>query len=150
MASSLNGLNVGHVGDPLPQNLMESLNYWRPTSSKSHEISCKILCDTHECLLTHPDSLPSSSVSPYRDQRPLNGFCFAPSTSSYPLHGNVSDVACSQPRQRGLDIEGRIPSSPSDIFHFVDSRKATLLQYVHIRTQPSGPSSFELSFGSGQ
>ncbi|XVE73401.1 hypothetical protein DITRI_Ditri11bG0115200 [Diplodiscus trichospermus] len=159
MASSLNGLTVG---DPLPENLMESparsegMFYPRDDISWQYSPMSEDLDDSRFCeipmntCLSHSDSLPTSPVSPYRYQRPLNGFCSAPSTSSYPLHGNVSAVTCSQPRQRGSDTEGRIPSSPSDICHSADLRRAALLRSVQIRTQPSGLSSFELSFGSGQ
>ncbi|KAK9015363.1 hypothetical protein V6N11_006474 [Hibiscus sabdariffa] len=99
--------------------------------------------------LSHSDSAPTSPVSPYRYQRPLYGFCSTPSTCSYPSHGNLGAIACSQPRQRGSDTEGRFPSSPSDICHSADLR-AALLRSVQMRTQPSGPPSFELPFGSGQ
>ncbi|XP_022770850.1 uncharacterized protein LOC111314089 isoform X1 [Durio zibethinus] len=159
MASSLNGLTVG---DPLPENLMESMArpegmfytrdemswQYSPMSEDSDDLR---FCETpmNTCL-SHSDSLPTSPVSPYRYQRPLNGFCSTPSSSSYPLHGNVSAVACSQPRQRGSDTEGRFPSSPSDICHSADLRRAALLRSVQMRTQPSGSSSFELPFGSGQ
>lgn len=98
----------------------------------------------------HSDSLPTSPVSPYRYQRPLNAFYSTPSTSSYSLPGNVSTVTCSQPRKRGSDTEGRFPSSPSDICHSADLRKAALMRSVHMKTQPAGSSSLELQFGSGQ
>lgn len=97
------------------------------------------------------DSLPTSPVSPHRYQRPLSGFSYAPSTSSYHSHScSVTGATCSQPRQRGSDSEGRFPSSPSDICHSGDLRRAALLRSVQMRTQPPGLSSFELSFGSAQ
>ncbi|XVF22121.1 hypothetical protein REPUB_Repub12eG0146600 [Reevesia pubescens] len=158
MASSLNGLTVG---DPLPENLMESparsegMFYPRDEMSWQYSPMSEDSDDSRFCetpmntCLSQSDSRPTSPVSPYRYQRPLNGFCSAPSTSSYPSHGNVSAVAGSQPRQRGSDTEGRFPSSPSDICHSADLRRAALLRSVQMRTQPSSPSSFELPFGTG-
>lgn len=104
----------------------------------------------HSCS-SQPESLPSSPVSPHRYQRPQNVLSSAPSTSSNALHGStVSTVACSQPRQRGSDSEGRFPSSPSDICHSADLRRAALLRSVQMRTQPPGSAPLELPFGSGQ
>lgn len=101
--------------------------------------------------LSQPDSLPTSPVSSYRHQKPLSGSPSAPSTSSYPSHGcTFTGVTCSQTRQRGSDSEGRFPSSPSDICHSADLRRAALLRSVQMRTQPSSSLSFELPFGSGQ
>jgi len=94
------------------------------------------------------ESLPGSPVSPYRYQRPLCGFSSAPYSSSFSSHG--CSVTSSQHRQRGSDSEGRFPSSPSDICHSADLRRAALLRSVQMRTQPTGSSSFELPFGSGQ
>lgn len=120
---------------------------YSPTSEDSDDSR---YCETPmSSCLSHSDSLPTSPVSPYRYQRPLNGFCSTPSTGSYPSHGNVTAVACSPSRQRGSDTEGRFPSSPSDICHSADLRRAALLRSVQMRAQPSGPS-FELPFGSGQ
>ncbi|PPD83591.1 hypothetical protein GOBAR_DD19457 [Gossypium barbadense] len=114
-------------------------------SSMSEDSDDSRFCETPmmSTCLSHSDSRPTSPVSPYRYQRPANGVTSAPSTSSYPLHGNVSTIGCSQPRQRGSDSEGRIPSSPSDICHSADLRRAALLRSVQMRTQPSSPSSFE-------
>ncbi|MBA0762594.1 hypothetical protein Gotri_012185 [Gossypium trilobum] len=159
MASSLNGLTVG---DSLPENLMESparsegMFYTRDEMSWQYSPMSEDSDDSRfgeapmNTCLSHSDSMPTSPVSPYRYQRPLNGFCSTSSTSSYPLNGNVSTVSSSQPRQRGSDTEGRFPSSPSDICHSADLRRAALLRSVQMRTQPSGPSPFELPFGSGQ
>ncbi|KAJ0111705.1 hypothetical protein Patl1_00912 [Pistacia atlantica] len=92
--------------------------------------------------LTVGDSLSENLMeSPARYQRPLSGFCSAPSTSSYPSHSCT--VSGSQPRQRGSDSEGRFPSSPSDICHSADLRRAALLRSVQMRTQPPGMPSFE-------
>ncbi|XVE77554.1 hypothetical protein DITRI_Ditri13aG0072600 [Diplodiscus trichospermus] len=158
MASSLNGLTVG---DPLPENLMESparsegVFYPRDEMSWQYSPMSEDSDDSRfsetpmNTCLSHSDSLPTSHVSPYRYQSSLNGFC-SPHTSFYPSHGNVSAIACSQPRQKGSDTEGRFPSSPSDICHSADLRRAALLRSVQMRTQPSGPSSFKLPFGSGQ
>ncbi|KAH7578270.1 hypothetical protein ACOSP7_000505 [Xanthoceras sorbifolium] len=152
MASSLNGLTVG---DPLPESLMESpardemTMQYSPMSEDSDDLRfCEAPVNT---CSSQPDSLPTSPVSPYRYQRPVSGFSSAPSTSSYPSHGStVTAVASSQSRQRGSDSEGRFPSSPSDICHSADLRRAALLRSVQMRTQPPGLSSFELPFGSSQ
>ncbi|KAJ1402413.1 hypothetical protein SESBI_28105 [Sesbania bispinosa] len=109
-------------------------------------------CDTpvHSCS-SQPDSLPSSPVSPYRYQRPQSVFSSVPSTSSNASHGTtISTITCSQPRQRGSDSDGRFPSSPSDICHSADLRRAALLRSVQMRTQPPGSAPLELPFGSGQ
>ncbi|KAJ0054431.1 hypothetical protein Pint_00897 [Pistacia integerrima] len=142
MASSLNGLTVG---DSLSENLMESpardelSMQYSPMSEDSDDSR---FCEAHiHTFLSHSDSLPTSPVSPYRYQRPLSGFCSAPSTSSYPSHSCT--VSGSQPRQRGSDSEGRFPSSPSDICHSADLRRAALLRSVQMRTQPPGMPSFE-------
>lgn len=100
---------------------------------------------------SQPESAPSSPVSPYRYQKPLSGFYSAPSTSSHSQHSYgcaLATITCSQPRQRSSDSEGRFPSSPSDICHSADLRRAALLRSVQMRTQPPGPSPFELSFSS--
>lgn len=78
------------------------------------------------------ESVPTSPVSPYRCQKPLSGFASGPATSLYPSHGSP------QSRQRGSDTEGRFPSSPSDICHSADLRRAALLRSVQMRSQPSG------------
>lgn len=125
-----------------------SLQY-SPMSEDSDESR---FCDNHIITCSsQPDSLPTSPVSPYRYQRPLGAFCSTASSSSSSSHGcTVTSVNCTQPRQRGSDSEGRFPSSPSDICHSADLRRAALLRSVQMRTQPSIPSSFELPFGSGQ
>lgn len=97
------------------------------------------------------ESVPGSPVSPYRYQKPLSGYSSASCSGSFPPHGcTVTNVTSSQARQRGSDSEGRFPSSPSDICHSADLRRAALLRSVQMRTQPPGSSSFELPFGSGQ
>ncbi|KAJ8899082.1 hypothetical protein K2173_010235 [Erythroxylum novogranatense] len=159
MASSLNGLTVG---DTLPENLMESparsdgMYYLRDEmlqySPMSEDSDDSRFCETptNTCLL-QPDSAPSSPVSPYRYQKSHSTLSSAQSSSSNPSHGSTfTAVTCSQPRQRGSDSEGRFPSSPSDICHSADLRRAALLRSVQMRAQPSGPPSFELSYGSGQ
>ncbi|KAH7516996.1 hypothetical protein FEM48_Zijuj09G0015200 [Ziziphus jujuba var. spinosa] len=160
MASSLNGLTVG---DPLPENLMESparsegMLYLRDEMSMQYSPMSEDSDDSRFCDVplntssSQADSAPSSPVSPYRYQRPLSGFYSTPSTSSHPSHGcSANAITCPQPRQRGSDSEGRFPSSPSDICHSADLRRAALLRSVQMRTQPLGPPSFELSFSSGQ
>ncbi|KAK7269631.1 hypothetical protein RIF29_22364 [Crotalaria pallida] len=161
MASSLNGLTVG---DSLPDNLMDSPARSESMFSLRDDMSLQYsplsedsddsrFCDTavHSCS-SQPESLTSSPVSsPHRYQRSQNVFSSAPSTSSNASHSStLSTVTCSQPRQRGSDSEGRFPSSPSDICHSADLRRAALLRSVHMRTHPPGSASLELPFGSGQ
>nr|POE96763.1 hypothetical protein CFP56_27429 [Quercus suber] len=131
MASSLNGLTVG---DPLSDNLMESparsdsMFYPRDEMSFQYSPMLEDWDDSRFCenpintCSSQPDSIPTSPVSPYS----------------------------TQPRQRGSDSEGRFPSSPSDICHSADLRRAALLRSVQMRTQSPGPLSYELPFGSGQ
>ncbi|KAL7199101.1 hypothetical protein ACSBR2_021392 [Camellia fascicularis] len=76
----------------------------------------------------------------------MDGSYSAPPTTSNPS----PTVTSSQTRQRGSDSEGRFPSSPSDICHSADLRRAALLRSVLMRTQPPGPSPFELPCGPGQ
>ncbi|KAM7275745.1 hypothetical protein ACFE04_017611 [Oxalis oulophora] len=162
MASSLNGLTVGET--MTTDNLMDSparsdnMFYTRdetpwqysPMSEDSDDLR---FCETtmNTCS-SQPESLPTSPVSPYRFQKSNGIFSSAPSPSSYPLHVcSVGPPTCSQSRQRGSDSEGRFPSSPSDICHSADLRRAALLRSVQMRTQPPCPSSsFELPFTSGQ
>ncbi|XP_010259371.1 PREDICTED: uncharacterized protein LOC104598831 [Nelumbo nucifera] len=159
MASSLNGLTVG---DSLPESLMESparsesmcyprdeisLQY-SPMSEDSEESR---YCDTPlSAYMSQPDSLPTSPVSPHRYQRSLGAFTPATPTTSYSLGCALSTIACSQPRNRGSDSEGRFPSSPSDICHSADLRRAALLRSVQMRAQPPGPPAYELPFSQGQ
>ncbi|KAH7863277.1 hypothetical protein Vadar_015634 [Vaccinium darrowii] len=162
MASSLNGLTVG---DPIPDNLMESparsdnLFYLRDDMSIQYSPMSDDSDDSRYCDPTpintcssQPESLQTSPVSPYRYQRPLSGFSYAPpTTTSNPFHSSsLPSATSSQPRQRNSDSEGRFPSSPSDICHSADLRRAALLRSVQMRTQPVGPSPFELSFSPGQ
>ncbi|KAB1200700.1 hypothetical protein CJ030_MR0G006577 [Morella rubra] len=112
MASSLNGLTVG---DPLPDNLMESparsesVFFPRDEISFQYSPMSEDSDDSRFCeppvntCSSQPDSAPTSPVSPYRYQRPLSA---------------------------GL-------------------RRAALLRSV-MRTQPPGPSSYELASCSGQ
>ncbi|CAA2985570.1 putative protein TPRXL isoform X2 [Olea europaea var. sylvestris] len=145
MASSLNGLTVG---DPLSENLMESpqrdelpLQY-SPMSEDSDD-SRYYETLSNSCS-SKPESLPASPVSPYRYQRPYNGFASGPPTTSYP------SMTSSQHRQQGSDTEARFPSSPSDICHPGDLRRAALLRSVQMRGQPLGSSPFEPPCGPGQ
>lgn len=105
---------------------------------------------TNTCS-SQPESAPTSPVSPYRCQKPLSGFVSGPPTNSYPSHGCIVSSAVSpQSRQRGSDTEGRFPSSPSDICHSADLRRAALLRSVQMRAQPLGSSQFELQLSPGQ
>ncbi|CAL0320862.1 unnamed protein product [Lupinus luteus] len=162
MASSLNGLTVG---DSLADNLMDSPARSESMFSLRDDMSIQYsplsedsddsrFCDTtvHSCS-SQPESLTSSPASsPHRYQRPHNAsLSSAPPTSSNAFHGSaLSTLTCSQPRQRGSDSEGRFPSSPSDICHSANLRRAALLRSVQMRTHPSGSASMELPFGSGQ
>ncbi|XP_052195031.1 uncharacterized protein LOC127803061 [Diospyros lotus] len=160
MASSLNGLTVGD--HPLPDNLMESparsdsLFYLRDEMSLQYSPMSEDSDDLRYCetptnnCLSQPDSRPTSPVSPYRCQRPLSGFSSVPPTTSLSHGSTVPAVTSSHPRQRGSDSEGRFPSSPSDICHSADLRRAALLRSVQMRTQPPGPSPFELPLSAGQ
>ncbi|MBA0860325.1 hypothetical protein Goshw_016536 [Gossypium schwendimanii] len=137
MASCLNGLTVG---DPLPEYLLESPARSEGMFYPRDEMPCQYSPMSEDSddsrfsetamntCFPHSDRLPTSPVSPYRYQRPLNAFYSTPSTSSYSLPGNVSAVTCSQPRKRGSDTEGQFPSSPSDICHSADLRRAALMR----------------------
>ncbi|KAI3773186.1 hypothetical protein L6452_04390 [Arctium lappa] len=141
MASSLNGLSVV---DPLPENLMDSparsdsMFYLRdevPYSPMSEDLD---ECRYYESNASQPDSQPTSPVSPYRFQRLASTFSPGPSSAA---------VTASQSRQRGSESEGRFPSSPSDICHSADLRRAALLRSVQMRTHPS---QFDASFSPMQ
>ncbi|XP_075093995.1 uncharacterized protein LOC107798459 [Nicotiana tabacum] len=159
MASSLNGLTVG---DSLPDNIVDSpsrsenMLYIRDEMSFQYspmsEDSDDSRCYEPLTITSSPqsESTPTSPVSPYRYHRPLNGFSSGPPSTSYPSNScNFPPATSSQPRQRGSDSEGRFPSSPSDICHSADLRRAALLRSVQMRTQPLGPSSFELQLSPG-
>ncbi|CAN1186774.1 hypothetical protein LINPERPRIM_LOCUS11032 [Linum perenne] len=161
MASSLNGLTVG---DSLQDNLMdsparsESLYYFREEmplqqySPMSEDSDDSRFCETlpGTTYSSQPDSVPTCPVSPYRYQRPLSGFsCAGSSSIAHSLHSCVASTQSRPPR--GSDSEGRFPSSPSDICHSADLRRAALLRSVQIRTQPLGPStSYESTYGQGE
>ncbi|KAF9619967.1 hypothetical protein IFM89_010583 [Coptis chinensis] len=156
MASSLNGLSVG---ESMPENLIESpvrsetMSYLRDDFSLQYSPMSEDSDDARysetplSTSMTPSDSLPTSPCSPHRHQRPHNGTA----SSSYTSLGcNLTSVACSQPRQRGSDSEGRFPSSPSDICHSADLRRAALLRSVQMRVQPPALPSFELAFSPDQ
>ncbi|RZR72223.1 hypothetical protein BHM03_00011308 [Ensete ventricosum] len=93
-------------------------------------------------------SSPTSPVSPHRHQNPFSTFATA---TQYPLNTcNVAAVMCSHPRQRGSDSEGRFPSSPNDMCHTTDLRRAALLRSTQMRAQPHCSVAYELPFSSGQ
>ncbi|KAK6120151.1 hypothetical protein DH2020_046057 [Rehmannia glutinosa] len=161
MASSLNGLTVG---DPLSGNLMDSpvrsesmmpglrddISVQYSPMSEDSDDSRYYESSTNTCP-SQPESAPTSPVSPYRGQKPLSTYITASPATSYPSHGcNNSSAGSSQPRQRGSDTEGRFPSSPSDICHSADLRKAALLRSVQMRSQPLGSSQLELPLSLGQ
>lgn len=144
MASSLNGLTVG---EPLSEHLMESSQrdefplQYSPMSEDSDD--SRYYETLSNACSSKPESLPTSPVSPYRCQRPYSGFASGPPTTSYPS-------MTSQYRQQGSDTEARFPSSPSDICHSGDLRRAALLRSVQMRGQPLGSSPFESPCGPGQ
>ncbi|XP_019163598.1 PREDICTED: putative protein TPRXL [Ipomoea nil] len=161
MASSLNGLSVG---DNLTDSLVdsprsESMCYIRDDISLQYSPMSEDLDDLpsydvsmHVCS-SQPESTPTSPVSPYRHQRTLSGLSSVPQTTSSPaLTCNLTPVT-SQARQRGSDSEGRFPSSPSDICHSADLRRAALLRSVRsvqqMKTQPHVPTPFDLSLSQG-
>ncbi|XP_042041386.1 uncharacterized protein LOC121786836 isoform X1 [Salvia splendens] len=157
MASSLNGLTVG---DTLSDNLMDSpvrsdtmMPYLRDETSvqyspMSEDSDDSRYYESSNTCSSQPESAPTSPVSPYRCQKP---FVPGPSTTSYPSHGSiVSSSASPQSRQRGSDTEGRFPSSPSDICHSADLRRAALLRSVQMRAQPLGLAQFEMQLSPGQ
>lgn len=88
-----------------------------------------------------PESRPTSPVSPYRSQRSVAGASSCHPSTSYGCP--APPTTSSQPRQRSSDSEGRFPSSPSDICHSADLRRAALLRSVHMRTHPLGSLPFE-------
>lgn len=91
-------------------------------------------------------STPTSPVSPHRHQNP---FTSAATGGQYPLNTHhTASPAYSHPRQRGSDSEGRFPSSPNDMCHTIDLRRAALLRSVQMRAQPHCPAAYELSFSS--
>ncbi|GMH23547.1 hypothetical protein Nepgr_025390 [Nepenthes gracilis] len=160
MASSLNGLTVG---DPIPETIMdsparsESMFYLRdemmPYSPMSEDLDDVRCYETSmNACSSQLESLPTSPISPHRC-KPLNSsLCSSPPSTSQPSSGGgtVLPIPSQQPRQWGSDTEGRFPSSPSDICHSADLRRAALLRSVQMRAQPPGPSAFELPFAACQ
>ncbi|XP_023743842.1 uncharacterized protein LOC111892014 [Lactuca sativa] len=151
MASSLNGLSVG---DPLPENLMDSparsdsMFYLRDElplqySPMSEDLDEFRYCESNACSPSpspsQTDSQPTSPVSPYRFQKLPSTFSPGPTTTTTTTSSGYypPPPPTSQGRQRGSDSEGRFPSSPSDICHSADLRRAALLRSVQMRTQPS-------------
>lgn len=156
MASSLNGLTVGEESlmdshSPARSESIYSLRDEMPWqySPMSEDSDDSRFCEaSNNICSSQPDSLPTSPVSPYRCQKQQNIFT---TTSSYYSNGcNVAGLNSTQSRNRSSDSEGRLPSSPSDICHSADLRRAALLRSVQMRTQPSGSSTPELPFGPGQ
>ncbi|RAL42069.1 unnamed protein product [Cuscuta campestris] len=152
MASSLNGLTVGDnlADDSLVYSPRDDLSLqYSPMSEDSDDLPSYEV-SMHVCS-SQPESssMPTSPVSPYRHQRPLSGLSPFPQTT--PTHGcNSHHVSPCNARQRGSDSEGRFPSSPSDICHSADLRRAALLRSVQMRTQPHGAATlFDLSLNQG-
>ncbi|XP_074571651.1 uncharacterized protein LOC141828177 isoform X2 [Curcuma longa] len=160
MASSLNGLSVGDslAADNLVESpaRSESVSYLRDEIALQYSPMSEDLDDCRYCenplSSTIPQSdvmsTPTSPVSPHRYQNPFTTVAMA---VQYPLNTyHTVAPACSHPRQRGSDSEGRFPSSPNDMCHTTDLRRAALLRSVQMRTQPHCPAAYELSFNSGQ
>ncbi|KAK4406956.1 hypothetical protein Sango_0276600 [Sesamum angolense] len=123
---------------------------WSIHQCQKTQMTQDIESSTNTCS-SQPESAPTSPVSPYRCQKPLSGFVSGPPTTSYPSPSGIASTSASpQPRQRGSDTEGRFPSSPSDICHSADLRRAALLRSVQMRAQPVGSSNFELPLSPGQ
>ncbi|GER44344.1 hypothetical protein STAS_21233 [Striga asiatica] len=152
MASSLNGLTVG---ESLSENLMDSpvrsesmmsglrdelSVQYSPMSEDSDDLRYHESPTRNTCS-SQPESAPTSPVSPHRGQKPLSAY-IASSSTTYPCA--TSSAMSPLPRQRGSDNEARFPSSPSDICHTADLRKAALLRSVQMRAQPAGPAQFEV------
>ncbi|KAG1326207.1 homeobox protein Hox-B3 [Cocos nucifera] len=159
MASSMNGLSVG---DSLPENLMESparsesICYPRDEIASQYSPMSEDSDDSRYCetplntttIQSDVMSSPTSPVSPHRHQK-VTVFS---SSNPYPLPScTLASVVCSHPRhQRGSDSEGRFPSSPNDVCHTADLRRAALLRSVQMRAQPHCPPAYELPFNGGQ
>lgn len=154
MASSLNGLTVGD--QPLPDTLMDSparsdsVFYLRDEMSLQYSPMSE---DSADCLYyesssyacsPQSESRPTSPVSPYKNQRSLSGV-----SSNLPTAYTAYGCAL-QARQRSSESEGRFPSSPSDICHSADLRRAALLRSVQMRSQPVGSIPCESASSSGQ
>ncbi|PPD86874.1 hypothetical protein GOBAR_DD16185 [Gossypium barbadense] len=135
MASSLNGLTVG---DPLPEYLLESPARSEGMFYPRDEMPCQYSPMSEDSDDSRFSETAMNTCFPHSDTRILIG-CLP-----------VLAVTCSQPRKRGSDTEGQFPSSPSDICHSADLRRAALMRSVHMKTQPAGSSSLELQFGLGQ
>ncbi|KAG0470259.1 hypothetical protein HPP92_016959 [Vanilla planifolia] len=138
MASSLNGLTVG---DSLTEHLMESPARDDVTfdySPMSEDSDDSRFGDNPENGSTtpHPDiaTRPTSPVSPHGHHLRLQ--TGSSSANMLPLAScSLPALVCSLPRQRASDTDGRFPSSPNDVCHTADLRRAALLRSVQIRTQ---------------
>ncbi|KAK9084309.1 hypothetical protein Scep_030780 [Stephania cephalantha] len=145
MASSLNGLRVE---DSLSENLIESparddisLQY-SPMFEDSDDAQYGETLANNS--MANPDSVPTSPVSPHRHPKSHNSNSHF---SNPPFGYAFAAVACSHySRPRCSDSEGRLPSSPSDICHSADLRRAALMRSLQMRTQPPTQPSFELPF----
>ncbi|XP_031486588.1 uncharacterized protein LOC116255024 [Nymphaea colorata] len=170
MACSLNGLTVGDSlaenhrtspsrFDPLDSPARsETIGYSRdelcspysPMSEDSDDSRCCEPSLSTSIAQTDSCSRPTSPVSPCRHHHRSGFGCttipttFTASSLCIPslVMGN------SQQRQRNTESEGRFPSSPSDICHSPDLRRAALLRSVQMKAQPQRPLAFELQFGS--
>lgn len=121
-----------------------------PYSPMSEDSDDCRFCETplnSSMVQADPFSIPTSPVSPHRHQKQFIGHS---SLNPYPLPGcTLPSVVCSNSRHRSSDSEGRFPSSPNDMCHTADLRRAALLRSVQMRTQPHYSQPFELPFNSG-
>ncbi|KAL6626227.1 hypothetical protein ACP70R_029953 [Stipagrostis hirtigluma subsp. patula] len=153
MASSMNGLSVGDntIVSPLrPDNASclrdDMIMQYSPMSEESDDDR---YYDTHinnNGNQTDAMSSPSTSPvsSPHRLQKAHGWFS---SVNPCPLPScSLSAVVCSH-TSRGTEHEGRIPSSPNDMCHGGDLRRAALLRSVQMRVQ--SPQGTNLLFGNG-
>ncbi|KAL6621192.1 hypothetical protein ACP70R_033624 [Stipagrostis hirtigluma subsp. patula] len=157
MASSMNGLSVG---DSVADNIMVSpvrpenascfrddmITQYSPMSEESDDYRYYDTYVNNNGNQTDVMSSPSTSPvsSPHRLQKAHSWFS---SANSYPLPScSLSAVVCSHTR-RSTEQEGRIPSSPNDMCHGGDLRRAALLRSVKMRAQ--SPQGTNLLFGSG-
>ncbi|XP_066308893.1 uncharacterized protein [Miscanthus floridulus] len=147
MASSMNGLSVG---DSAPDNIMgspmrlenaycirdEMSMQYSPMSEESDDYR---YYDTQvNTNGNQTDVLGNSSTSPASSpHRPQKLHTWFSSACPYPLPScSLPAVVCSPARRGcGTEQEGRIPSSPNDMCHGGDLRRAALLRSVQMRVQ---------------
>ncbi|CAN6469181.1 unnamed protein product [Victoria cruziana] len=168
MACSLNGLKVGDSlaanhrtspsrFDPLDSPARsETIGYSRdelcspysPMSEDSDDFRCCEPSSSTSIAQSDSCSRPTSPVSPCRHHHRTIFGCTATTLPASSLCIPSLVMGSSQQRQRSTESEGRFPSSPSDICHSPDLRRAALLRSVQMKAQPQRPLAFDLHFGS--